>query len=145
MIALIDYGMANLRSVEQAFRAIGEEVTITSDPDLIASADRVILPGVGAFCACMSNLRSRELEEPVKAFIASGKPFLGICVGLQMLFDSSSEMGMERGMGVISGNVVGFEERGITMMSTGRKVPHIGWNSLSFPNESQLLDRKSVV
>ena len=140
MIALIDYGMANLRCVEQAFRAIGEEVTITSDPALVTAADRVILPGVGALGACMDNLRSRGLEVPVKAFITSGKPFLGICVGMQMLFEYGTEMGQQIGMGVLPGCVVGFEERGVSTKTCKLKVPHIGWNSLQFPNESHLFE-----
>lgn len=110
MIAIIDYGMANLRSVEKALARVGGSPVITGDPEVIARAERVVLPGVGAFCACMSNLNARGLNEAVVQAIASGKPFLGICVGLQMLFDTSSEMGISSGLGLLSGRVVRFFE-----------------------------------
>src|SRR5947209_10116058 len=110
MIAIIDYGMANLRSVEKALARVGGEPVITGDPEVIARAERVVLPGVGAFCACMSNLNSRGLNEAVVGAIRSGKPFLGICVGLQMLFDTSSEMGLSSGLGILPGRVARFFE-----------------------------------
>ena len=93
MIAIVDYGMANLRSVERALIAVGGHPVITSDPEIVAKADQVVLPGVGAFCACITNLKGRGLSESVLEAVHSGKPFLGICVGMQMLFDDSSEMG----------------------------------------------------
>ena len=110
MIAIIDYGMANLRSVEKALAHVGGSPVITGDPEVIARAERVVLPGVGAFCACMSNLNARGLNEAVTQAIGSGKPFLGICVGLQMLFDTSSEMGLSNGLGLLPGRVVRFFE-----------------------------------
>ena len=130
MIAIIDYGMANLRSVERAFVAIGADPVITNDPALVAEAERVVLPGVGAFCACMTNLVGRGLSDAVRQAINSGKPFLGICVGMQMLFDSSSEMGVSPGLGILPGrNVKFFEEEAAS--GAGLKVPQIGWNAKS--------------
>ena len=143
MIAIVDYGMANLRSVERALAKVGGDPVITSDPDVIKRAERVVLPGVGAFCACMTNLDSSGLTTAVRGSIASGKPFLGICVGMQMLFDSSSEMGTTPGMSVFSGRVVKFfedtppAERALETL--GLKVPHIGWNSLRVNPASRLL------
>src|SRR5437763_13304914 len=110
MIAIIDYGMANLRSVEKALARVGGSPVITGDPAIIARADRVVLPGVGAFCACMSNLDERGLTGAVVQAVRSGKPFLGICVGLQMLFESSSEIRVTPGLGLLSGRVVRFFE-----------------------------------
>lgn len=169
MIAIIDYGMANLRSVEKALARVGGAPVITGDPEVIARAERVVLPGVGAFCACMSNLNTRGLNEAVVQAIRSGKPFLGICVGLQMLFDTSSEMGLSSGLGILPGRVVRFfEEQPFHIPITGSeigpvgeveslpsplgrgaggevrgevdlKVPHIGWNVLDVKKESQIL------
>ena len=162
MIAIVDYGMANLRSVERALARVGGEPIITSDASVIDRADRVVLPGVGAFCACMTNLDKSGLTQAVRRSIDSGKPFLGICVGLQMLFDSSTEMGNSPGMSVFPGRVVQFfeekqteaetevetaesEERGQdaeTPPSTPLselKVPHIGWNSLCVNPQSRLV------
>jgi glutamine amidotransferase len=139
MIAIIDYGMANMRSVEKALARVGGSPVITSDPEVVARAERVVLPGVGAFCACMTNLNSRGLNEAVVQAIESGKPFLGICVGLQMLFDSSSEMGITPGLGLLPGRVVKFFEENAPAASEGLKVPHIGWNALFVNRDSQLL------
>ncbi|HLJ54973.1 MAG TPA: imidazole glycerol phosphate synthase subunit HisH [Chthonomonadaceae bacterium] len=111
MIAIIDYGMANLRSVERALAHAGGSPVITSDPEEIRRAERVVLPGVGAFCACMSNLNARGLNDAVLEAIGEGKPFLGICVGLQMLFDSSTEMGTTPGLAILPGKVVRFFEQ----------------------------------
>ncbi len=153
MIAIIDYGMANLRSVEKALARVGGSPVITGDPEVIARAERVVLPGVGAFCACMSNLNSRGLNQAVLQAIQSGKPFLGICVGLQMLFDTSSEMGISNGLGLLPGRVVRFfEEPSPTQAEPSDapgsrtpepdwelKVPHIGWNVLDVKKDSQIL------
>lgn len=139
MIAIVDYGMANLRSVEKALSAVGGDPQITSDPDVVAKADKVVLPGVGAFCAAMSNLQSRGMDEAVCQAVRSGKPFLGICLGLQMLFESSDEMGNVSGLGLLKGAVVRFFEQGVPAGSEELKVPHIGWNSLHFPRPSRLL------
>jgi glutamine amidotransferase len=137
MIAIVDYGMANLRSVEKALLCVGGDPLITSDPEVVAQADSVVLPGVGAFCAAMSNLDRSGLREAVLHGIASGRPFLGICLGLQMLFESSSEMGATAGLGVLPGRVVRFFE-GETA-APDLKVPHIGWNALCVRTPSRLL------
>lgn len=121
-IAIVDYQMGNLRSVEKALEHVGAHPEITSDPERIRAADKVILPGVGAFCDAIRELRSRQLVEPLRACIASGKPFLGICLGLQLLFEKSFENGEYEGLGVLKGNVVRFN------LPHEFKVPHIGWN-----------------
>lgn len=139
MIAIVDYGMANLRSVEKALAFVGGDPVITSDPEVIRRADRVVLPGVGAFCASMNNLNRCGLQYSVRDFAATGKPFLGICVGLQMLFDESSEMGDSPGLGMFGGKVVKFFEQGKPAGSESLKVPHIGWNELTPSLDSKLL------
>ncbi len=136
MIAVIDYGMANLRSVERALRAAGGAPCITSDPDVVAEAEKVVLPGVGAFCAAMHNLHQSGLENAVKGAILSGKPFLGICLGLQMLFETSSEMGDAKGLGIFEGRIERFFEH--EPAPPGIKVPHIGWNALHQTRASRL-------
>ncbi|AFY73064.1 imidazole glycerol phosphate synthase, glutamine amidotransferase subunit [Synechococcus sp. PCC 7502] len=123
-IAVIDYDIGNLHSACKGIEKAGAEPIITSDPKIIANADGVVLPGVGAFDHCMQNLRGHNLELPVKNAIASGKPFLGICVGMQILFEGSEE-GQESGLGIISGRVQRFKaEPQIT-------IPHMGWNQLN--------------
>ena len=143
MIAIVDYGMANLRSVERALARVGGDPVITSDPDVIARAERVVLPGVGAFCACMTNLDQSGLTDAVRQSIASGRPFLGICVGMQMLFDTSSEMGASPGMSIFPGKVVKFFEdvpdAAINPALAELKVPQIGWNSLRVNPASRLM------
>lgn len=138
MIAIIDYGMGNLRSVEKALERVGGTPVVTSDPNVIRKADRVVLPGVGAFCAAMSNLEKSRLRESAIEHIQSGKPFLGICLGLQMLFEESSEMGSAAGLGVLPGRVVKFFENAPPANGEALKVPHIGWNTLQFPRPSRL-------
>jgi len=123
MIALIDYGMGNLGSVHKALLKVGCEATITDDPKLIADAHGVVLPGVGAFDDCMRNLVGRGLDVAVKQAVAAGKPFMGICLGLQMLFDSSEEGGQCPGLGIIPGKVVRFTHE--------LKIPQIGWNQIN--------------
>jgi glutamine amidotransferase len=125
MIAIIDYGMGNLRSVQKGFEKVGHAATITSDPKVIQSAQRVVLPGVGAFEDAMHELRARGLVEPVRQAVASGRPFLGICLGLQLLFEVGYENGRHEGLGILAGDVVRFEPR------VGLKVPHMGWNQLA--------------
>ena len=127
MIAIVDYGMGNLRSVEKAIARTGTAVLVTSDARQILDADGVVLPGVGAFGACMENLASRELVEPVCAAVRSGKPFLGICLGLQLLFEESEEFGPIRGLGILPGRVVRFAGSALD----GLKIPQMGWNRLS--------------
>ncbi|MCE5217366.1 imidazole glycerol phosphate synthase subunit HisH [bacterium] len=121
MIALIDYGMGNLGSVSKALARVGCEARITDDPDVVVGADGVVLPGVGAFDDCITNLTDRGLAAAVKKAVAAGTPFLGICLGLQMLFDSSEE-GKLPGLGIIPGKVVRFTH--------DLKIPQIGWNQI---------------
>jgi len=123
-LAIVDYGMGNLRSVQKALERVGQAAEVTGDAERIATAPAVVLPGVGAFGACMQNLTRLGLVEPVRAAIAAGRPFLGICLGMQLLFDESEEFGPVRGLGVLPGRVVRF------MPAPALKVPHMGWNSL---------------
>jgi imidazole glycerol-phosphate synthase subunit HisH len=126
MIAIIDYQMGNLRSVQKAFERVGHAAAITSDPQTLEKADRIVLPGVGAFADAIAELRRRDLVEPIGAAIESGKPFLGICLGLQLLFDVSYEDGEHEGLGVVPGEVRRFE------VPREYKVPHMGWNEVTF-------------
>lgn len=121
-VTIVDYQMGNLRSVQKALEHVGAQATISNDPDEIAAADRLILPGVGAFGDAMRELEARELIQPIIDFIAQDKPFLGICLGLQLLFEEGEEGGTHRGLGVIPGRVVRFD------LPTDYKVPHMGWN-----------------
>jgi glutamine amidotransferase len=127
MIAIIDYGMGNLRSVQKGFERMGFEAVVTSEAHTILDASKVVLPGVGAFPDCMRNLEERGLIDAVKSSIASGKPFLGICLGLQLLFTESEEFGLSKGLDVIKGKVVRFKGPQVASL----KIPHMGWNSLS--------------
>ena len=126
MIAIIDYGMGNLRSVQKGFERTGHTPTITNDPAVLADASKLVLPGVGAFRDAIAALQSRGLVEPIRTAIATGKPFLGICLGLQLLFDRSFEDGEYLGLGVIAGDVVRFN------VPSDYKVPHMGWNEVRF-------------
>ena len=126
-IAVIDYEMGNLRSVQKALERVGADAVITRDPDVIMGASAAVLPGVGAFGACMDNLRRHGLVEPVKIFVASGRPFLGICVGMQILFDESEEFGRVPGLGILPGKIVRFAAD----PEGKRKVPQMGWNALA--------------
>ena len=139
MIAIVDYGMANLRSVEKALAFVGGDPVITGDPEVVADAEKVVLPGVGAFGAAMRNLDRSGLRGAVLHAIHSGRPFLGICLGLQMLFEESSEMGATPGLGVLPGRVVAFFEQETPPEAAGLKVPHIGWNALRLQRPSRLL------
>lgn len=130
MIAIIDYGMGNLRSVQKGFEKIGSEAVITNDPQVVLRAARVVLPGVGAFRDCMHNLEQGGFVEPILKVIAEGKPFLGICVGMQLLFTDSVEFGLYRGLGVIPGHVLRFPDQ-MTVAGEKLKVPQMGWNQLS--------------
>ncbi len=123
MIAIVDYGMGNLRSVHKAFVQVGHEAVVTRDPAVLDRADRVVLPGVGAFPDCMANLERHGLIDPVLRAIRSGKPFLGICLGLQLLFAEGEEFGVHKGLGVFAGRVVRFPQSDL-------KVPHMGWNQV---------------
>ena len=129
MIAIIDYQVVNLRSIQKAFEQFGASVEVTSDPDRIRRADRVVLPGVGAFRAGMEQLTRLGLEAVVREVIDAGTPFLGICLGMQLLMTESEEFGRHRGLNVIPGRVVRFPSEGPEM--AGLKVPHMGWNAVS--------------
>jgi glutamine amidotransferase len=123
-IAIVDYQMGNLRSVQKAFEKVGQEAVITSDPREVLAADKVVLPGVGAFRDAIAELRRRDLVGPLGEVIALGKPFLGICLGLQLLFDVSYEDGEFEGLGIVAGEVRRFE------LPSEFKVPHMGWNEV---------------
>ena len=137
MIAIVDYDMGNLKSVHKAFESVGHPATVTRDPQAIADASHVVLPGVGAFGDCMRNLERHGLVEPVLGAIRAGKPFLGICLGFQLLFSESEEFGTHRGLGVIPGRVVRFAS---VDSPTPMKVPHMGWNSIAIGKRSPVLD-----
>lgn len=124
MIVIIDYGMGNLRSVQKAFEKVGHAAAISSDPAQVADAQKLVLPGVGAFADAILELERRGLSEPLKRAIAADKPTLGICLGLQLLFDVSYENGEHRGLGVLPGKVVRFN------LPREFKVPHMGWNQV---------------
>lgn len=126
MIAIVDYGLGNLRSAQKGLEKAGCTAEITSDPQRIAESDAVVLPGVGAFKDCYDGLASRGLVEPVVAAAHSGRPFLGICVGLQLLFEESEEGGRWKGLGILPGKVVRFPD----LRERGLKVPHMGWNQV---------------
>jgi glutamine amidotransferase len=132
-IAILDYGMGNLRSVEKALEHVGATATISSDPAEVRDADGVILPGVGAFPRAMERVRERRLDELIAERRDAGVPILGICLGLQLLFDSSTELGGAAGLGLLAGEVTGLEAEGL-------KVPHIGWSPVRWQRESRLTD-----
>ena len=134
MIAIIDYGMGNLRSVQKGFERVGREAVVTSDAKTILDASKVVLPGVGAFPDCMRNLEQHGLIDVVQKSIEMGKPFLGICLGLQLLFTESEEFGISKGLDIIKGRVVRFKGPVFdnrTTTSDHLKVPHMGWNSIA--------------
>ena len=130
-VTLIDYGIGNLLSVRRAFEACGAEVVLTENPAEIVSADCLVLPGVGAFADGMRELQNRKMVEPILAACASGKPLLGICLGMQLLFTESEEFGVHKGLDLLAGRVVAIPNE----MPSGawRKTPHIGWNELRLP------------
>ena len=132
MVAIIDYDAGNIRSVEKAVRYLGKEVTVTSEPEEILAADRVILPGVGAFGDAMKRLHAMGLVEVIRQAADRGTPFLGICLGLQLLFEKSEESPGVPGLGLLRGEILRLPEL------PGLKVPHIGWNSLKYPNPGRL-------
>lgn len=134
MIAIIDYGVGNLFSLQSSLRAIGEEVVVTADQEVIRQADHVILPGVGAFGDAVQKLRDCGLFDFVKAQAATGKPFLGICLGMQLLFDRSLEYGEHEGLGLIPGEVRPIEG----VIPANLDIPHMGWNALHFENDCPL-------
>ena len=131
MIAIIDYGVGNLFSLSSSLRAIGADVVITSDPNIIRAADKIILPGVGAFGDAAALLRKDGLDEVVIEQAKGGKPLLGICLGMQLLLERSFEYGEHKGLGLIPGDVVSMQP----VVPADYKVPHIGWNALHFPKD----------
>jgi glutamine amidotransferase len=141
-LIIVDYGMANLRSVQKAFEKLGHSAEITGDPNLVSEADKLVLPGVGAFRDAIAKLNETGLGEPICQHIRVGKPFLGICLGLQLLFTKSYEDGEYAGLDLIPGEVVRFQTL------PGLKVPHMGWNQLQIKRRAPALrdvpDRSSV-
>jgi len=135
MIAVVDYGVGNLRSVSKALERVGADVRVTSAATDIEKADAVVLPGVGAFAHCMDNLRGAGLEASVRAAAASDKPFLGVCVGMQILFEESDEFGRVEGLGILRGRVRRFEPKDAAL-----KVPHMGWNQLQVKRRAPHLE-----
>jgi glutamine amidotransferase len=133
-IILIDAGTGNLRSVQKALENVGADVTRTDDPQKVLSAEKVVLPGVGAFGDFMKGLRARNLESAVKEVAARGVPLLGICVGMQALFEVGEEMGTHDGLGLLNGRVIRFDD------SLGVKIPHTGWNQIALQSYSQLFE-----
>ena len=132
MIAIIDYDAGNIKSVEKAFQALGQEVVVTRDKDVILNAEGVVLPGVGAFGDAMQKLCSYDLVETIHKVVEKNTPFLGICLGLQLMFESSEETPGVEGLKLLEGKIVRIPE------GEGVKIPHIGWNSLSYPNAGRL-------
>lgn len=134
MIKIVDYGMGNLRSVQKAFEKLGAEAVICARPTELAGAEKLILPGVGAFRDAIHELRRTGLDTPVREHIASGRPFLGICLGLQLLFDVSYEDGQWEGLGVLPGKIVRFQDQ------PELKIPHMGWNTLDIVRPHRLFE-----
>lgn len=134
MIVIVDYGMGNLRSVQKGFERVGCDAVISGDPELVARAEKVVLPGVGAFQDAITELRRCQLVEPLISSIRTGKPFLGICLGLQLLFDRSYEDGEHQGLGILPGKVVRFD------LPRPYKVPHMGWNQANIRRPAPILE-----
>lgn len=137
MIGIVDYNMGNLASVINAFERVGADIAVESDPAKLKDYDKLILPGVGAFGDAMEHLKSNGMDEAVKAYVKSGKPLLGICLGMQLLFESSEEFGSNEGLGLIAGKVVAFDE---SKFDHKLKVPHMGWNEIFKQNDTKLFD-----
>ncbi len=136
MIAIIDYNMGNLASVQNAFAKLGKDTVVESDPTKFKEYDKLILPGVGAFGDAMTHLQERNMVEAIKEFAQSGKPMLGICLGMQLLFESSQEFGSHKGLGLIEGEVIHFDS---SKFSEPLKIPHMGWNRM-FTKEHKLFE-----
>ncbi|MCS7215550.1 MAG: imidazole glycerol phosphate synthase subunit HisH [Thermodesulfovibrio sp.] len=133
MIAIVDYGMGNIKSVSKAIQAVGGQVNITQNPEEIRKSKAIVLPGVGAFRDCMENLKNIGILEIVKEEIIRGKPYLGICLGMQILFTQSEEFGLCNGLNIINGRVVRFN------LSSEYKIPHMGWNTVKFRKKNKIL------
>ena len=134
MIAIIDYGVGNLFSLRSSLNKIGADTVVTADPAVIAQADKLILPGVGAFADAAKKLKDSGLDKVIKAEAAAGKPIMGICLGMQMLFEKSYEYGEHEGLGLLKGSVIPMEGS----IPANLKIPHIGWNALKFEKDSKL-------
>lgn len=132
MVAIIDYDAGNIKSVEKAMALLGQQVEITREPDAIRRADKVILPGVGSFGDAMGKIRQYGLDDVIRQVVEDGIPFLGICLGLQLLFERSDEAPGVNGLGILKGEILRIPD------APGLKIPHMGWNSLEFPNEGRL-------
>ncbi len=149
-IAIVDYGMGNLRSVQKGFEKVGQNVVVTSEPKVILDSDGIVLPGVGAFSDCIKNLKKGSLIDSVIKCIEKGKPYLGICLGLQILFTESEEFGVCKGLDIIKGKVVRFPEKmkepvpslpsGLSLEPSILKVPHMGWNRIDIKRRPPVLD-----
>lgn len=137
MITIIDYEMGNLRSVEKAFEKLGYVAKVSSNPADLENTDKIVLPGVGAFRDCINNLRAGGFVEPLLKHVESGKPLLGICVGMQMLFDESEEFGRHQGLGLVPGKVVRFPA-GMQEAGERLKVPHMGWNTIQLKQDAPI-------
>jgi len=134
MVVIVDFGMGNLRSVQKGFEKVGAHAVVSRDQEEIAAADHLVLPGVGAFPECMSNLTALALVEPIVDVIRAGRPFLGICLGLQLLLDESEEFGIHEGLKIIPGKVKAFDR------NMGLKIPHMGWNEVLFRKTVPIFD-----
>ena len=134
-VSILNYGMANLRSVQKAFEAVGHHASIITTADEIARAERLVLPGVGAVGDALAHLRAQSLDGPIVDFVAGGRPFLGVCLGMQMLMDTCTEGGLHRGLGVIAGDCVRLD----VDEARGLKVPHMGWNTLDVARRPPIL------
>lgn len=139
MIAIVDYGMGNLRSVQKGFEQVGASAEIVTSPEAVGRASKVVLPGVGAFRDAIAHLRDQGLIEPLVDAAQSGRPFLGICLGLQLLFDVSYEDGEYQGLGIVPGRVVRFDFTD-NPAAAGLKIPHMGWNQLTWTEPCPLLE-----
>ncbi|MDP2942892.1 MAG: imidazole glycerol phosphate synthase subunit HisH, partial [Candidatus Omnitrophota bacterium] len=141
MIVVVDYGMGNLRSVSKALEEVGAKVKVSDDPKVVSGADKLVVPGVGAFKDAMRELRARRLIEPIKKFVKSDRPFLGLCLGLQLLFSESEEGGRSKGLDIIKGRVLRFSRRPLTLGEgeDALKIPHMGWNRLIADGKCPLL------
>lgn len=138
-ITMIDYGASNIRSAQKAFEHIGADVVLTEDPEVVRKADKLVLPGVGAFGSGMAGLHQRNLPAAIHEAVQRGVPFLGICVGMQLMFDESDEMGIHQGLGLIHGRVTRFPLHHSSFLIPNLKVPHMGWNQLEPAWEHPLL------
>jgi glutamine amidotransferase len=136
MVAVVDYGMGNLRSVYNAIDLLGFEATIINSPEKLSNFDRVILPGVGSYGVCMQNLNNLSFSQAIKEFVDTGKPLMGICLGMQVLADKGLEGGEFVGLGLVEGEVVRLE-----LTEKNLKIPHVGWNAVNFNNPGHLLTK----